>query len=90
MTLSVIASQPIRVCYNIPKPVGASSIDGRSPSERVFQEAMNMEIMEELLHEKKKEVAIDDDSEPSDIADQAYKEWLEERYLKELNGGQHK
>ena len=37
-----------------------------------------MEIMEELLNEKGKEAAMDDDSEPADIADRAYKEWLEE------------
>jgi hypothetical protein len=32
---------------------------------------------------------MDDDSEPSDIADQAYKEWLEEKYLTEVQGGKH-
>ena len=33
---------------------------------------------------------MDDDSEPSDIADQAYKEWLEEGCLKEWNNRNHK
>ncbi len=49
-----------------------------------------MEIMEELLNEKGKEAVMDDDSEPSDMADRAYKEWLEERYLKEWKAGPHK
>ena len=49
-----------------------------------------MEIMEELLNEKGKEAAMDDDTEPSDIADRAYKEWLEERYSKEWNNGNRK
>lgn len=49
-----------------------------------------MEIMEELLNENGKEGAMDGDAEPSDIADRAYKEWLEEGYLKELNNGSHK
>ena len=49
-----------------------------------------MEIMEELLNEKGKEAVMDDDSEPSDMADRAYKEWLEEGYLKEWKDGRHK
>jgi len=49
-----------------------------------------MRIMEELLNEKRKEAVMDDDSEPSDIADQAYKEWLESRFIKEWENGQKK
>ena len=38
-----------------------------------------MEIKETLITEKRaKEAVIDDDSEPWDIEDRAYKEWLEE------------
>jgi len=38
-----------------------------------------MEIKEMLITEEKKEAAVmDDDSEPWDIADRLYKEWLEE------------
>jgi len=53
-------------------------------------EVINMGIMQELIDEKGKEATMDDDSEPSDIADRAYKEWLEERYLKEWNNGNRK
>jgi len=38
-----------------------------------------MEIKETLITEEKaKEAVMDDDSEPYDIEDRAYKEWLEE------------
>ena len=38
-----------------------------------------MEIKEMLITEEKaKEAVMDDDSEPWDIADRLYKEWLEE------------
>ena len=38
-----------------------------------------MEIKEMLINERKAEEAcMDDDSEPWDIADRLYKEWLEE------------
>lgn len=40
-----------------------------------------MEITEDLLNEKKIKAVMDDDSEPWDIADQAYKEWREEPRL---------
>ena len=44
-----------------------------------IQEAITMEIKETLITEEKaKEAVMDDDSEPWDIADQLYKEWLEE------------
>lgn len=49
-----------------------------------------MEIMEELLNEKGKEAAMDDDTEPSDIADRAYKEWLESCFIKEWENGREK
>lgn len=50
-----------------------------------------MEIMEELINEKRKDAVMDDnDCDPSDIADNAYKEWLEEGYLKEWKDGRHK
>jgi hypothetical protein len=71
-------------------PVGASSIGRRSPTKMEFKEVMNMGIMEELLSEKGKEAVMDDDSEPSDIGDCTYKEWLEEGYLKEWNNGNRK
>jgi hypothetical protein len=51
---------------------------------------MNMEIMEELINEKGKEAVMDDDSEPSDVADRAYKEWLESRFMKEWENGRQK
>jgi len=44
-------------------------------------EVINMGIMQELINEKGKKATMDDDSESSDIADRAYKEWLEARYL---------
>ena len=41
-----------------------------------------MEIKEMLINERKAEEAcMDDDSEPWDIADRLYKEWLEEPQL---------
>ena len=52
---------------------------------------MNMEIMEELINEKGKEAVMDDDDfDPSDIADNAYKEWLESRFMKEWENGRQK
>ena len=61
-----------------------------APRRWSYKEVTNMGIMEELLNEKGKEAVMDDDSEPSDIADQAYKEWLEERYLRDWKDGQHR
>lgn len=56
-----------------------------------LQEVMNMEIMEELLNDKGKEAVIeDDDFDPSDIADNAYKEWLESLFIKEWEDGRQK
>ena len=49
-----------------------------------------MEMMEELLNETGKEAAMDDDTEPSDMADQAYKEWLESRFIKEWENSRKK
>jgi len=47
-----------------------------------IQEDLTMEIRESLVTERKaKEAVMDDDSEPWDIADQAYKEWREEPQL---------
>ena len=47
-----------------------------------IQEAITMEIKEMLITEEKvKEAVMDDDSEPWDIADRLYKEWLEEPQL---------
>jgi hypothetical protein len=44
-----------------------------------IQEAITMEIKETLITEKKeKEAVMDDDSEPWDMEDSAYKEWREE------------
>ncbi|MFZ4440306.1 MAG: hypothetical protein ACOYOS_17925, partial [Syntrophales bacterium] len=51
------------------------------PTKMELLEVINMGIMQELINEKRREADMDDDSEPSDIADQAYKEWLEARYL---------
>ena len=77
LPISLIMSQLIGFVGNIADPVGASSIGRRSPPKREFKEVTNMEIMEELLNEKGKEAVMDDDAEPSDMADRAYKEWLE-------------
>lgn len=56
-----------------------------------LQEVMNMAIMEELLNKKRKEAVMeDDDFDPSDIADNAYKEWLESRFIKEWENGRGK
>jgi hypothetical protein len=44
-----------------------------------IQEAITMEIKETLITEgKAKEAVMDDDSEPWDMEDRAYKEWREE------------
>jgi hypothetical protein len=76
---------------NIADTGGASSIGRRSPTKMERKEVTNMEIMEELINEKGKEaVMVDDDFDPLDIADNAYKEWLEERYLKEWKDGCYK
>ena len=52
-----------------------------APQRGSLKEVMNMGIIEELLNEKKIKAVMDDDSEPWDIADQAYKEWREEPRL---------
>ena len=83
-------SQPIGSAGNIADPGGASSIGRRSPTKMELLEVINMGIMQELIDEKGKEATMDDDSEPSDIADQAYKEWLESRFIKEWENGQKK
>jgi hypothetical protein len=62
----------------------------RSPTKVELPEVMNMETMEELLNEKKKEAVMDDDAEPADIADRQYKEWLESRFMKEWENGRQK
>jgi hypothetical protein len=44
-----------------------------------FQEVITMEIKETLITEEKVKAAVmDDDSEPWDLEDRAYKEWREE------------
>ena len=48
-----------------------------------------MEIQERLMKEEK-EIAIEDDYDPSDIADRLYKEWLENRFMKEWENGRKK
>jgi hypothetical protein len=47
-----------------------------------IQEAITMEIKEILITEKNaKEAVMDDDSEPGNLEDRAYKEWREEPQL---------
>ena len=41
------------------------------------------------MNEKGKEAVMDDDSEPSDMADRAYKEWLEEAIFKGMEEWAH-
>ena len=44
-----------------------------------YLEVVKMEIKDTLVNEEKaKEVVIEDDDEPWDLADRLYKEWLEE------------
>ena len=54
----------------------------RTPTKMGFPEDIKMTIKETLIKEERtKEAVMDDDSEPWDIADQAYKEWREEPQL---------
>jgi hypothetical protein len=63
----------------------------KPPRRGSFKEVINMEIMKELINEKKKEAVMDDDDcDPSDIADNAYKEWLESHFMKEWENGRQK
>ena len=71
-------------------PLGLLLSGEEAPRRWSYKEVTNMGIMEKLLNEKGKEAAMDDDTEPSDIADRAYKEWLEERYLRDWKDGPHK
>lgn len=53
-------------------------------------EVSSMEIVRQILTEEHENEAVIEQVEPdpSDIADRQYKEWLENRYLKELENEQ--
>lgn len=62
----------------------------RSPTKMEHSEVIKMEIQKRLMKEENEAVIEDDESEPFDMADRPYKEWVENHYLKEWENGRQK